>query len=229
MPVFRKLSRLKNDGSLSLKYLFLALFAVAAVFHIITLIFGFRRLRKISKVLLMPLLAGYYLFAAQRLLPPVLAAAIFGWIGDILLIKSNRTIRFMLGILGFLLGHLCYIWSIWQFIGIINVRLLITAAIIGLGLVVFIIRVIHPPKLFTIPGCFYAAALETLSISALCLLLYRKDILGAFVFAGSLLFLVSDFILSYYTFRRFPRFGHLAVMATYLAAQSGIVISLAWM
>jgi uncharacterized membrane protein YhhN len=223
MPVSRKSSPSGNN----LKYLFLALFAAAAVFHIITLIFGFRRLRKISKVLLMPLLAGYYLFAAQHFLPPVLAAAILGWAGDIFLIKTNRTIRFILGISGFLLGHLCYIWSIWQFIDTVNIRLLITAAIIALGLVVFFIRVVRPPKLFTIPGCFYAAALETLCVSALCLLLYRKDILGVSVFAGSVLFLISDFILSYYTFRRFPRFGHLAVMATYIAAQSGIIIGLA--
>jgi uncharacterized membrane protein YhhN len=210
-----------------LKYFFLGLFTGITIFHILTLIYSSRRLRKISKTLLMPVLVIYYFFAAEHFLWPVILAGALGWAGDIFLIKAQRTIRFMLGLLGFLLGHLCYIWSIWQFIDAVYYPALAAAIIAGLILAFIIIRIVRPSKLFLIPGSCYILALEAMGVSALSLLLYRKDIPGAAVFGGSLFFLVSDFILAYYTFRRFPRFGHLAVMATYLIAQAGIIIGLA--
>jgi uncharacterized membrane protein YhhN len=210
-----------------LKYFFLGLFTGTTAFHILTLIYGSRKLRKISKALLMPALVIYYFFAAEHFLWPVALAGLLGWAGDIFLIKKERKIRFMLGILGFLLGHLCYTWSIRQFIGTVYYSALAVAIIIGLILAFTSMRIIHPPKLFLIPGFCYILALEALGISSLCLLLYRKDILGGAIFGGSIFFLISDFILAYYAFRRFPRFGHLAVMTTYLIAQAGIIIGLA--
>jgi uncharacterized membrane protein YhhN len=210
-----------------LKYFFLALFIGISVFHILTLIYSLRKLRKISKALLMPALVIYYFFAAEHFLWPVALAGLLGWAGDILLIKQERKIRFMLGILGFLLGHLCYIWSIWQFINTVYYSALAVAIIAGLILAFISIRIIHPQKLFLILSFCYILVLEAVGISSLCLLLYRKDILGAAIFGGSVFFLISDFILAYYSFRHFPRFGHLAVMTTYLIAQAGIIIGLA--
>jgi uncharacterized membrane protein YhhN len=207
--------------------LLLILFAAVAVFHIITLIFGLERLRRISKVLLMPLLLGYYWLAAEHFLFVVLFAGLFGWVGDILLIK-HRTGFFIMGLTGFLLGHLSYIKALLSFTERIDTIPLIIAIGAAIPLGVLLIRLIRPDKGMLLPVCLYAAALGTVCISAFCLMRYRGDTLGMMIFAGSLLFLASDTTLSYFTFRgALPRLGNLAVMATYIAAQAGISVGLA--
>jgi uncharacterized membrane protein YhhN len=62
-----------------------------------------------------------------------------------------------------------------------------------------------------------------MSLSALQLLISRRDEWGLLIFAGSLCFLVSDTLLAYFTFRTKPKYGDFFVMLSYLAAQPGII------
>ncbi|GHV89414.1 hypothetical protein AGMMS50267_17740 [Spirochaetia bacterium] len=207
--------------------LFLLLFAAVAVFHLIVLTLGRERLRRISKVLLVPLLLGYYVAAAEHFLFVVVLAGLLGWVGDILLLKHDKHRRLLLGLAGFLLGHLGYINALWHFTGEVDAIPLIIAIALIIPLGVFGIRRIRPIRAMRLPVCLYAAALGAMCISAFCLMRYRGDSPGTMIFAGSLCFAASDTTLAYFLFRKLPRLANLVVMATYIAAQAGLIIGLA--
>ena len=86
-----------------------ALFCADSLIHVISCAAGKQRLRHITKVLLMPLLAVAYITLCRRLSPIVIAGLALGWIGDIMLLRPGVKRFQMLGIGAFLLGHICYI------------------------------------------------------------------------------------------------------------------------
>ncbi|MDR2110569.1 MAG: lysoplasmalogenase [Spirochaetaceae bacterium] len=204
----------------------LALFAAAAGAHLWAVLRGKRRFRRISKVILMPLLTFYYAVQAERLLFPVILGAVFGWAGDILLIRISRLRYFRLGLASFLLGHLCYILSMLYLAGSFHLPGLVVSAIAALPLGILTLRWVKPNRDMRIPVILYGIILELMSLSALQLALARMDLWGNIVFGGSLLFLISDSILGYLSFRNTTRLGSFFVMATYIAAQSCVIIAL---
>ncbi|MHC6201935.1 lysoplasmalogenase family protein [Breznakiellaceae bacterium SP9] len=206
----------------------LLLFAALAVFHLIVLSLGLERLRRISKMLLVPLLLVYYAVQAEHFMPIVAAAGLLGWAGDICLIKYERNLLVMLGLTAFLLGHLCYSTALLHFAGTLAMQPLFIAIGAALILGIWGIRLLRPGKGLLLPSCLYAAALEGMCIAAFFLLYSRRDTLGLVIAAGALCFAASDTILAYFIFRgALPRRGNVAVMLTYIAAQSGIIIGLA--
>jgi uncharacterized membrane protein YhhN len=202
-----------------MKLIPLSLFFLCAILHLIALIGGWERFRRITKAGLMPFLLGYYLLGARTPLVAVAAALIFGWVGDIILISAKDNRRFTLGVGSFLLGHLCYIRSLMGFIDTINMRALIIIGAAGICMALGVVRVIKPPRNMLIPVALYAGILMGLGIMALVLVMNRGDALAVMMFAGSLCFMASDTTLGYFTFRTLPRYGNLAVMITYIAAQ----------
>jgi uncharacterized membrane protein YhhN len=206
---------------------FLGLFALCAVFHCVVILLERETFRRISKVALMPLLLGYYLAGADRLLPSVILGALLGWAGDILLIRIDKPRNLLLGLAGFLLGHICYILSLLAFTGRRdNTALLVSAAVL-IPLIVGVFFLIKPPGKMVLPVIIYELVIGGMSVCALQLLLYRRDLPGLFVFAGSLCFLASDSILGRFTFRKAPKRGNLSVMLPYILAQTGIIAGLA--
>jgi uncharacterized membrane protein YhhN len=210
-----------------MKYLFLLLFAADALIQVVAILLRREGLRRVSKVLLVPLLIGYYILTAEHFLVSALLAGILGWLGDIFLIRSGRNKLFILGLLGFLLGHVGYIWSLVYFTGNVNAIALTVAVIaaIPLGFVVF--RFIRPEKEVLMPLLVYALVLEGMAIAAFCLMLYRKDVPALAIFAGSLCFMASDTILGHGLFRRGARVRDLPVMTSYMAAQACLILGLA--
>jgi uncharacterized membrane protein YhhN len=86
--------------------LVLAAFALTAAVDLACLAAGFDAGHTVAKPLLMPLLA---LWAALRRAPrPLLAALLFGWGGDVLLL-SDAEPAFLAGMASFAAGHLCYL------------------------------------------------------------------------------------------------------------------------
>jgi uncharacterized membrane protein YhhN len=207
--------------------IFLILFTIDVVFHLSAIVVRWEWPRRISKALLAPLLLGYYTAGAEHFLFTVFLAGTLSWLGDIFLIRTNKIILFNLGLLSFLLGHLCYIRSLLYFTGNINlVALIITlAAAILLGFAAF--RFIRPEKADVLPFVVYGTVLLGTVISSCCLLFSHADLRGAAAFIGSLCFLVSDTILGYGHFRKRDRIYNLPVMLTYIAAQTCLILNLA--
>ncbi|QYX81057.1 lysoplasmalogenase [Streptomyces akebiae] len=84
----------------------LVAFGVAAGVDLASLAAGFDAGHLAAKPLLMPLLAAYaYTRGAPR---PLLAALLFGWGGDVLLL-SDAEPAFLAGMGSFAVGHVCYL------------------------------------------------------------------------------------------------------------------------
>jgi uncharacterized membrane protein YhhN len=202
---------------------FTALFIGVSAAHLVSMILRKRKFQMVTKVCLMPLLLAVYILGTDKLFVPVMLALIFGWGGDVFLLKINETQFFRLGLASFLIGHLCYIPSFLYAAGALNVMALLVsiAAAVPFGIAVHLI--IRPEKSMKLPAVCYEIIIMLMSLSALQLLLSRRDRWGLLVFAGSLCFLISDTLLAYFTFRTKPKYGDFFVMLSYIAAQSGIV------
>jgi uncharacterized membrane protein YhhN len=77
-----------------------------------------------------------------------------------------------------------------------------------------------------LPVVVYEAVILLMAAAAVQFCIARGLPSGALVLAGSLSFLVSDSLLAFYTFRGTSRFGDVAVMLSYLAAQFCITLGL---
>ncbi|WP_217235827.1 lysoplasmalogenase [Streptomyces sp. AC555_RSS877] len=91
---------------MTLRRVLLAAFALVAAADLVCLGLGFGPGHTVAKPLLMPLLAAY---AASRGAPRLLLAAlVFGWGGDVLLL-SDAEPAFLAGMASFAAGHICYL------------------------------------------------------------------------------------------------------------------------
>ncbi|MFD3621480.1 lysoplasmalogenase [Streptomyces sp. NPDC058676] len=91
---------------MTVRRVLLAAFALAAAADLVCLAVGFGPGHTVAKPLLMPLLAAYAAsHGAPRLL---LAALLFGWGGDVLLLFEAES-AFLAGMASFAAGHLCYL------------------------------------------------------------------------------------------------------------------------
>jgi uncharacterized membrane protein YhhN len=179
---------------------------------------------------------AYYLRTVLPTAQPVLIfpvlAILFGWIGDILLLKRAGSRFFVMGLAAFLLGHICYILSFCSFglksaAGTLNMPVLFIsiAAAMFLGTLVF--WLIKPDKPMRIPTILYEVTIEMMAICALQLMLFRRDLMGSIIFGGAFSFLVSDTLLARFRFRGMPKYGNIPVMFFYILAQGCIVFGLA--
>jgi uncharacterized membrane protein YhhN len=202
---------------------FSILFAGMSAAHLVFSLFHKSVLQAITKVCLLPLLGAAYVFGATHPAIPVIAALIFGWGGDIFLLKISDVRFFRLGLASFLLGHLCYIPSFLYAAGELHSTALVISAAAAVPLGFVIHSLIKPEKAMNLPAIAYEIIILLMSLSALQLLISRRDRWGLLIFAGSLCFLVSDTLLAYFTFRTKPKQGDFFVMLSYIAAQAGII------
>jgi uncharacterized membrane protein YhhN len=194
--------------------------------HLIFLSFEKEIPRNITKIFLLPLLAGAYVSGAKNIFVPVLLALVFGWGGDLFLLKISDAKFFRLGLGSFLAGHLCYIISFIFFTTAINGVALVISLIAASPLVFIVHSIIKPGKDMDLPVIVYEIIIILMSLSALQLMLSRRDGYGLLIFAGSLSFLLSDAVLSYITFRTKSKLASFFVMFSYIAAQAAIVLGL---
>ncbi len=217
-----------------LGYLFLIPFAVLAAVHLKACFDGSRRFADVSKLFLMPLLLVYYLgavfTAGARIFWPVIAAHVFSTAGDYFMRDEGDPIRVCAGIAFFLLAQISYIifgvpLVLWE-------RLplwlpLAVAAIYAAGFVysfLFLKAYIKRLKWIVIGYMLSICLMSWFFVMAACSLPSVPSILLA---AGSLLFILSDSMLSQKLFvTGFPK-ERFFVMITYIAAQTLMVIGAA--
>ncbi len=210
-----------------MEQILLGIFILISVIHLFTAFFEIEKPRKITKLFLLPLLLIYFILTTGKLFIPVLFAAVFGWLGDFFLIDIEKPVRFKLGLASFLLGHLCYIPSFILFTGTFEIQVLIISYIIAIPLGFLIVKAIAPAKEMMIPVILYTLVILSMSIFALQLMLYNITPWSIMVFIGSLLFICSDTILAFFTFRKKPKRGDFYIMLPYISAQTFIIIGLA--
>lgn len=181
------------------------------------------RLRYATKLMLMPLLAIWFLFATNPTPMLVFGGIICGFFGDLLLLEAKRkSFFFMVGSTFFGIGHILYITyflshaetgaSPWV---IVIAACCYLAALVpflkklrkGMGRVTFIA--------FTL----YFLILCTMNVSALVYGIGNGSSWHLLPYFGAVFFIFSDGYLSYDKFVKKLPYRHVVVMVTYMLAQ----------
>lgn len=205
-----------------------AALAAASVTHLAACGLGKSRLRYFTKLLLMPLVAALYCALVDRPAPAVLAAMFCGWVGDFFMIYKHKDAFLAAGMAAFGVGHILYVARIGVIAAAAEPRLFtaLAATLVpgAVAIVIFAVLRRRIPKQLRLPGLLYGLLLASLG-SAAFIALRAGAPGGAYLLAGGCLFLCSDGILSFETFRDGDsNAADVAVMLTYIAAQTLLAI-----
>ena len=209
---------------MELKIVFLVILAVVSVVYLTSLFFKHGLFQSILKGCLLPLVLAIYVFGAEKILLPIVLALVFGWAGDIFLLKISDLRCFRIGLASFLTGHLCYIIAMYKFILPYNIPVLFCSIAVAAIAGFFLFRIIRPNDEMRIPVIVYETVILIMVVFALQVFSSQGKEFGAFVFAGSLCFVVSDSLLAYDTFQKKTKVGYFLVMLTYILAQVFIAL-----
>jgi uncharacterized membrane protein YhhN len=206
------------------------IFLLCCITNIFSNILGFTTLQWISKPLLMPclmtLLVNETNFTKEKSVLLMLAGLFFGWLGDVLLMFDSNPPFFILGLVGFLCGHLFYIFYFknipssgtrtkkYNFLFLLPVLMYVA------GLLYLLYPFIGALK---IPVIAYAIVLGAM----LCMALwqyYKIDFQTVLLFiAGAISFVISDSVLAINKFYHSFSLAGLIITTTYCTAQYLIV------
>jgi uncharacterized membrane protein YhhN len=211
---------------MEIKFVLLIALVVVSVVYLTTLFFKFSLLQAILKGCLLPLILAVYIFGAQNILLPFVLALVFGWIGDVFLLKITDPRCFKIGLCGFLIGHICFIIAMFKFALPLDILPLIISVVVCIALSILILRAIKVEKELQIPIIVYDVVIMTMAIFALQLFITQDSLFGTLIFIGSISFIISDFTLAFDTFKKKTTIGYFCVMVTYIAAQLLLTLGL---
>ena len=175
----------------------------------------------------MPLLAIYYILSVAQVNKLIVIALVFGFMGDVFLMWPERKNNFILGLGSFLIGNVCYVLLFLQ--GISFARdvpawfylIIIIYVIVAFSVMKKLTRYLGDMK---IPTYIYMAVILLMSFASLTRIWVMEMSIAFFLpFIGSLLFLCSDSMLGFYTFKGKFKNGNIYIMLTYVLAQVLIV------
>lgn len=216
-----------------MNHLFPILFFITSVVHLTGCAMKQpNMIRRISKPILMPLLAFSYFFLTTDVKPLILLALLLGCAGDALLLFPRSNMCFLCGGISFCLGHICYIIAfLLDAQSPLPSRLLIAGLIIlyctAVFFVVFSLRN-DTPKKYSFLAPMYLCFVAVMSVCAF-IRCFNLGGIQMMTWFGSVLFLVSDSLLLFGKFKfkdRHARLINFSVMLTYLAAQALIVVGM---
>ena len=215
-----------------MQYFFAGLFLLDAAVHLFACANkNLLMLRRVSKCLLMPLLAACYLFFAKMPSPLVVAGILFGFAGDLVLLFRPRKWAFPAGIAAFATGHIFYIIRFAQRIATRPPWFLFALlALITIGCAALLMRYIWKgmPKKLCPPSFLYMMVIGTMASSAVLFSLYGLSPYRWLAGIGGVLFAISDTTLSIDAFHHPVHNRNIIVMSTYIAAQVLIVSAFAF-
>jgi uncharacterized membrane protein YhhN len=210
------------DFKLTANLFLFVVFLYASVGTLIGSGFDKRKWIFYAKPFIMPVLVAYYLLNTQPAHPIIIIAMLCAFLGDFFLMWYEKRTYFLSGLLSFFVMQILYIAFINnnQLAGsILSVPNIIMACMyLLLGTIIFSLLVKHLSNLM-IPVIFYILLL--LSVSYFCFLnvMEHKTEIAFVQYAGSLLFLISDTLLAFDSFRKPIRFGGIYIMISYIVAQ----------
>jgi len=208
----------------------LYLFGIDLLAELIAIQYGLSDLRLATKPLLMILLVLFVLlqtYADNKIRILLLLAICFSLSGDVfLLFEQSSSANFMLGLVSFLVAHICYIWLFAR----IKINRspkrkwnpwIITAVLLYVFLLIYILS----PYLgaLKIPVIVYASVLGGMLTMALHAFDFNGLPAGRWIIAGAALFVLSDSLLAFNKFYSPFEFAGLGIMLSYALAQLFIV------
>lgn len=213
-----------------MKTVLLILYILDSCLHLYASYQKDRKLRKKSKLFLIPLLAGWYYFAAEPVMLLFILALFFSWLGDVLLIPHGVK-WFALGGISFGVSHLLFIFSYLPEVDFSAFKALWVPAAFAVYLtaVILIFRKLRPllPKELFFPMLAYLCVNASMNCFALFRLLTLGSRAAAIGYAGALLFFCSDATLFFVRFRKdSAEQNHFPVMLTYLLGEFLIALGM---
>ena len=217
-------------------WLAVGLVALAAALHLYGCLADRKMLCMATKPMLVPAIILLHISICGFAHPLVIAALIFGCVGDVFLMFVTRSkLCLVWGMVAFLIGHVLYIISavrtglpaLLARSGPLPVILVCACALaIGAAVYVFLYRSIYS-KLKAATGV-YILALTSMAASMFCCLFAKVCLPTVLMAAGGVLFTTSDFILACRMFGVIKRKRiNFWVMITYIAAQICLAVGFA--
>ena len=214
-----------------MKYLFFVLYLLDVALHVYACMPPEKHpLRRVSKCLLMPLLICWYFFTAAEPSVIVTLALFCGFLGDVFLIVPEKSWSFVSGLICFAVGHVCYIAVfLFQIDALPQTWIIPAAAALYAAGIAGMLYTLWPrlPKNMFLPCLIYMLVISLMSMCTLLFALNLRTPAAWAAVAGSLLFLVSDGVLSIVTFKKRIPYRYVIVMSTYILAQTFLIVSLA--
>lgn len=220
-----------------MKKIFLYLFVVISVAVLATNFVSIPWVYLICKPALMITLALHYVVTTRANSEPLsrslMIALFFSCVGDtLLMLEAYNPDCFMFGLGSFLVAHIFYILTYRQhqsadtsneLQGIQKIRFAFPIILSGTGLVVVLYNRLGALQL---PVLVYAIVLTTMVVTAL--FRFGKTTASSFglVFAGAILFMMSDSLIAIHKFLEPLSMASVWIMTTYIAAQYLIVTGL---
>ena len=204
----------------------LGVYTLAGLVHEVSAICFWDKTRKITKAALMPVLLLYYIFTAANFLAAAFIAIIFSWLGDIFLIRKDEPKFFRLGMAAFLLSHVFYIVTLILMTRSLHIPALIASIGVALAAEFLLPKIINPPKAMRGAIIVYGIVILAMSVFALQYMLSFLSPGSILLFAGSIVFIFSDTLMTYLAFGKKPRYFNAITMLPYIIAQGLIIFGL---
>jgi uncharacterized membrane protein YhhN len=211
-----------------MKKIWLFLFIGVSIAELIAVTFHFQNVHSVVKPLIMPLLVAYFVSSVSARNYIFLAALVFCWAGDVLLMFQGE-LYFILGLAAFLTGHLLYMINYKQLrnkagnnelMPTQRIRFSLPIVLAGTGLVTILFPHLGGMK---IPVILYALVITLMAMFALFRYGFTSQKSFVLIFSGALFFMLSDSLLAINKFMESFTLASLAIMTTYILAQYLIV------
>jgi uncharacterized membrane protein YhhN len=215
-----------------MKKLSILLFVAVSILELTSQVVQLPELHHIVKPLLMITLGMVYFFglSSEDRTITVWAALLFSFLGDsFLLYESKNEVYFMLGLASFLIAHIGFILAFRQHRSedegeqihtIQKARMAFPVILAATGLVIVLFPHLGDLR---VPVVIYAGVLMFMVLNALFRYRRTSDQSYWLVFAGAVLFMISDSVLAIGKFLEPMQWGGVIVMSTYIAAQFLII------
>lgn len=196
---------------------------------ILNIMFNYRNNLKgiyLTKPLIMPLLILYYITLTQNINFIIIGALIFGFLGDVFLLDSKN--HFTKGLLSFFCGHILYIVAFYLNFTIKGVKGFYFAFIIFyLFYALLLVKGLFPYLgSMKILGTMYMSTIMVMSFISLLMMLQSFTINTVLIFLGSIIFIISDSVLAFDTFKEKYAYSGVIIMSTYITAQFLIIVGI---
>ncbi len=208
-----------------MRYVFLALFAVVSAVHLYHSWTDETQKRRCTKWALLLLLLGYYLTSTTSPSPLLIAALLFSWLGDVLLMPKGNA-WFVSGGISFLAAHVLFVLL---YLGQVNFAavnwfIAVPVALVYIAAVTVILALLkkETPKAMFIPMFLYLLMNGAMNVFALMQLLCNPCAGAVVAYLGAILFFVSDstlYLNKYYKKKDIIFKKHFTIMLTYLLGE----------
>jgi uncharacterized membrane protein YhhN len=211
------------------KKTWIILFIAILTIHLASIALKVSWAEYISKPMIVAWLCLYFLSETEKIVSGIkkwiLAALLFSWFGDVLLLlQPDASIFFLLGLSAFLIAHIFYIVFFYQVRIKENIKgrqwLILIAVVYYAALIFFLSPYLGDMKL---PVRIYGIVISFMFVLAMHTLFIKNRIAGRYMMTGALLFVISDSTLAINKFYQSFDMAGVLIMLTYGLAQLFIV------